>query len=99
MRHAAGVVALAWAAALGVAACAERPAGGDLEIFALRYGHSRFPERLIFADETGRGTRDFAWLFYLVRTENDCPGDGTLGVDSAGTPRTGRQCPEPATGH
>lgn len=32
-------------------------------------------------------------FFYLVRSENDCPGDGSLGIDSAGTPRAGRACP------
>lgn len=71
-RHAARIVALVSAATLLVGACAEGPASPDagLEIFALRYGHSRFPERLIFADEAGEGTRDFAWLFYLVRTGN-----------------------------
>lgn len=71
-RHVARSVALASVAAVLAGACAEGPAvpDGNLEIFALRYGYSRFPERLIFADAEGQGTRDFAWLFYLVRTGN-----------------------------
>jgi N-acetylneuraminic acid mutarotase len=33
-------------------------------------------------------------LFYLVRAETGCPdGQGTLGTDSSGTPRSGRSCP------
>jgi hypothetical protein len=33
-------------------------------------------------------------FFYLLRGENDCPsGQGTLGTNSAGTPRSGRNCP------
>jgi glyoxylase-like metal-dependent hydrolase (beta-lactamase superfamily II) len=60
--------------ALGGLALAFLAACGDtqppLEIFALRYGESRFPERQLFADASGRGTRDFAWLLYLVRAGN-----------------------------
>ncbi len=29
-------------------------------------------------------------FFYLVRSENDGPGDGSLGIDSAGMQRVGR---------
>ena len=33
-------------------------------------------------------------FYYLVRAENACPhGEGTLGVDSSGQPRSGRHCP------
>jgi len=33
-------------------------------------------------------------FFYLIRTENQCPsGQGTLGTDSGGTERNGRDCP------
>jgi hypothetical protein len=33
-------------------------------------------------------------FFYLVRAENSCPaGQGPLGTDSAGVPRSGRSCP------
>jgi len=33
-------------------------------------------------------------FFYLVRAENSCPaGNGSLGTDSFGNPRTGRTCP------
>lgn len=66
----AGRAALALLVLLG--GCTRAPAGGagELEIFALRYGRSRFPERLLFADATGEGKRDFAWLFYLVRRGN-----------------------------
>ena len=35
-----------------------------------------------------------ALYFYLVRAEDDCPdGQGSLGSDSTGTPRFGRDCP------
>jgi len=32
-------------------------------------------------------------LYYLVRADNGCPGSGSLGNDSTGTPRPGRACP------
>ena len=34
-------------------------------------------------------------FFYLIRAENACPsvGQGSLGADSDGIPRTGRTCP------
>jgi hypothetical protein len=32
-------------------------------------------------------------LFYLVRTENDCPAAGSLGLDSDGAERVGLTCP------
>lgn len=64
--------ALVLTAVVAWSGCAESPAEGpdDLEIFALRYGRSRVPERMLFADAQGRATRDFAWLFYLVRAGN-----------------------------
>ena len=31
--------------------------------------------------------------FYLTRADNYCPGEGTLGNESDGTPRSGRTCP------
>ena len=31
-------------------------------------------------------------LFYLIRAENPCPGDGILGFDSSGNVRPGRSC-------
>jgi hypothetical protein len=31
--------------------------------------------------------------YYLIRAGNACPGEGTLGWDSDGSPRTGRNCP------
>ena len=74
-RRAAGRVLRLAAASLGLVlagSCApDRGAGGpELEVFALRYGNSRFPEHLLFADAQGGGPRDFAWIFYLVRTGN-----------------------------
>lgn len=34
-----------------------------------------------------------ATFYFLVRAENDCPGRGTLGFDSTGAERVGRNCP------
>jgi hypothetical protein len=46
------------------------------------------------ADEESRDAAGGELAYYLVRAENACPdGRGSLGVDSRGDQRAGRDCP------
>ena len=59
----------------------------------------------LVSDETGTTAVDVdtpapgGTFFYLIRVENDCPGNpGAMGESSSGVPRTGKSCPETFSG-
>ena len=67
---------------------------GLLEVFERPHEITCLEEAAtVTSAEDGEDPSSGEGFFYLVRAGNDCPGQGTVAPDSAGSPRSTSPCP------